>query len=42
VHITDWKFVDAAVLAVDAELKRWGAGGSLGVSVSGINCVQPL
>jgi hypothetical protein len=40
VGVNDWKFADAAVRAVDEELKRWGAGGSLGVSVRGIDCIE--
>ncbi len=38
VVVHDWKHADAAVTAVDAELRKWGIGDSLGVGVEGIPC----
>ena len=38
VYINDWAQADAAIAAVAAELRRWGAHGSFGVSVRGTSC----
>lgn len=38
ISISDWKDADAAVAAVDAELRRWGAGHFFDVTVRGVSC----
>lgn len=42
VSIHDWKHADAAIAAVDAELRARDAGHFFGISVRGIGCAVPL
>jgi hypothetical protein len=39
-RVHDWRFVDEALRAIDAELRRWNIGDDYGLSVSGIPCVE--
>jgi hypothetical protein len=39
-NVNDWRSADAAIEAVDAELKRWGVGHFFGVSVRGTDCAM--
>ncbi len=39
-RIHDWSFAQRAVQLISAELRRWDADGTFGLSVSGISCVE--